>query len=687
MTVGGTAQLDEVELADGVKLTVADDFDAAKASIGIKMATPGVFAENVATDLSAAFTSLDTSYIVKYTTDKALELKATHMHCWCYGSDVQPEGHVCEDDLVWEAVNSSAPNPFIANDGGHYHLNWSGNVAKKFTVPNNATVYLCLAGANMRASNVIELGENSKIVICDCKGTGVLSTTANSPLIADQNATIILMSGTVNGTYGTSASRISVMVTNTGFFEMYGGTVTGGCVNEANITDASKKEDGSRGGNIIVRGVAKLMGGTITGGKYNGNNRDVTLYSEGKLTVGGKVKIGYLMVAGTKLIVEEKDIQAQIGVTMSSPTAAIADVETDVSGCFTSVHKDYDTVGWKNGSLYLGKKADHQHCFCENAEVLPAGHKCDTLIAWTAVEKSAGSVVSLENGGHYYLNWTGSSPQVITVPDNVEAYLCLNGATIYAAQAIKLGNNSVLHICDCSAGKTGTITVSGAATTAVILMDSGVRTVNLYSGKILGSANGNKQLCVSLAGGTPTFNMYGGKITGGSNTNSGGNVSLGGANAKFNMFGGTIENGSATGSKHGGNVYMAKGVFTMNGGVIKNGTAGSKGGNLMLLPQSGATAKFIMNGGTIEGGNAANGGSICVNGLSSTAIFEMNGGTIKGGTATTNGGTMFINGASDTVTINGGTVETGTAATGACIYNGGTLTVGEGAIVGEIVNK
>jgi hypothetical protein len=131
---------------------------------------------------------------------------------------------------------------------------------------------------------------------------------------------------------------------------------------------------------------------------------------------------------------------------------------------------------------------------------------------------------------------------------------------------------------------------------------------------------------------------------------------------------------------------MIRGVFTMNGGTIKGGTAGGKGGNVMILPQSGATAKFIMNGGTIEGGNAANGGSICVNGLSSTAIFEMNGGTVKGGTATTNGGTVFINGAGDTVTINGGTIETGTAKAGACIYkNGGSLTVAEGASVGEIV--
>ena len=536
--------------------------------------------------------------------------------------------------------------------------------------------------------NTIDLGEGSKIVICDCTNKGTITTTQNSPLIADENATIILMSGNVNGTYGTTASRVTVLVTTSGTFEMYGGALTGGCANLDAITDTTKKEGTSRGGNLTVHGTARLMGGTISGGVYNEAPRDVTAYADGTTIIGGKAKIGYLMIPNdSKLIVEEKGLEAQVGVTLQTATAPIATVKTDVSSCFTSVHKDYDTVGWVNGDLVLGTKADHQHCFCAGAEALPASHKCDTLTAWTAVEKSAGSRTKLADGGHYYLNWTGYSAQTVEIAENTTVYLCLNGAKIYATECICVGAGATVHICDCSADGTGTIAVSGSSGNAPITTKDG-QTFHFYGGNITGTNGGKSFSTVSMTAGTATFNMYGGSLYNGNKNNVymksedgtstfnmyGGriygateyNVAMSGGTTKFNMHGGTISN-----TEHA-NVSMSGGTatFTMNGGTIKDGKRdGANGGNVAM---GGMNCKFYLNDGLITGGQAVGTSKFGGNVSMSKGYFEMNGGKITAGFATNKGGNVMI------VTTAGSKDDKGnvTSHTAEFVMNGGEISGG-----------
>ena len=692
-TVGGDAKLADVTLAAGQKIAVLGLGE--NAEVTLTMAEPGVFAEGITTDISASFKAKSAEYKILYKeTEQQLVYakKAAHSHCWCVCADVIPEGHVCEDDRVWTPIEKSGAS-FTAEDGGYYYMNWKleDKAAKAIIIPDNATVHLCINGAHIRASNVIQLGANSKLIICDCKDSGIITTTKESPVVVKAGQEVTFMSGILAGTYSTTASRVSVRVEG-GSFNVYGGSVERGAARVADVTDATKKET-TLGGNIYMTGGSvNLYGGDINQGKMpDGTARDITV-AGGNLTIAQKAEVSVLyLAAGQTISVVEEDLAAKVRISMEKPGEAItATNNMDVATIFTSLHAEYPDFGIVNGNLVLSAplvEGGHYHCFCQNAEFVPEDHKCTTIQQWTAIKKESKLQTTLNDGDHAYLNWSGASAQSIVVADGATAYLCLNGATIYATQAVTIGNNATLYICDCSAGQTGTITRSGASTTALINLTTGVKTVNLFSGKISGTNDGKSIISVNLSGGTPTFNMYGGAITGGGNTNHGGNVSMSGANAKFNMFGGTIENGSVPSSKHGGNVYMSKGVFTMNGGTIKGGTAGGKGGNVMILPQSGATASFTMNGGTIEGGSAANGGSVCLNALSSAkALFVMNGGTIKGGTATTNGGTVFVNSSLDTLTVNGGTIETGTATKGACIYNnGGNLTVAEGASVGEIV--
>jgi hypothetical protein len=278
MTLGGDAQIEELYLAAGKVLTLHSSLDASKASVGLKMNTPGVFASNVETDISDMFTCLNKGCAIRYNADKTLEMFTQHTHCFCYGAEVLPEGHTCNEDQIWQPVERTPGVVQTLADGGFYYLNWTGESAQPLLIPEGATVHLCLNGASIRASNVLQLAENAKLVICDCSEgmTGVITTTQNAPLnLYKAGSSVILMSGNITGTYGNDVSVITAKVAADTTFEMYGGKLHSGCSN----TSASKKETSGRGGNLTVDGTVKLMGGSIEGGKYGSNKRDVTVFA------------------------------------------------------------------------------------------------------------------------------------------------------------------------------------------------------------------------------------------------------------------------------------------------------------------------------------------------------------------------------------------------------------------------
>lgn len=299
--------------------------------------------------------------------------------------------------------------------------------------------------------------------------------------------------------------------------------------------------------------------------------------------------------------------------------------------------------------------AGHSHCVCVNSAAKPADHVCNSQQEWTAITGTK----TISEDGAYFLDWTGNKAASITVSKNVNAYLCLNGARIFAGTTIKLNSGATLTICDCSAEGSGSITVSGGATTSPLTIGAS-QTVNLYSGNITGTGNGKSFASVTLSSSTAVFNMYGGSITGGS-------------------------------SDKGGNVSITRGVFTMYGGTISGGRATSFGGNVAVHTAASGTSTFVMNGGTISDGAvigqeeildadnnvtqeaiAGQGGNVSVN--CSVGSFVMNNGTISNGTAADNGGNLFV--ASGTTTISGGSLTGGSAKNGGSIYakNNVTLT-------------
>lgn len=333
--------------------------------------------------------------------------------------------------------------------------------------------------------------------------------------------------------------------------------------------------------------------------------------------------------------------------------------------------------------------AGHTHCFCVGAETLPEGHTCHESL-WQSVDSNP---VSITEDGYYYLDWMDSKASSIRVADGVNAYICLNGANIYAQQTVQLGKKSSLTICDCSLGGKGTITISAAAKGAPVFLN-GQKTITLMSGIISGTISNATFPAVTISSSHSNFYMYGGELVGGlaqknydgetdaNQTRSddfGGTVCM--IRGHFYQYGGKITGGRST--TYGGAVGLANNAtFTMYGGTIEGGTSTTYGGTIGV---GASDAVVTIYGGTIKGGTSTTHGSALGMGAGSTTIY---GGTIYGGTAKTYGGAMSIM-VSGKLYVYGGTIINGAAKqyTNGIYTNRDSITLGGNPTIEEIYLK
>ena len=178
------------------------------------------------------------------------------------------------------------------------------------------------------------------------------------------------------------------------------------------------------------------------------------------------------------------------------------------------------------------------------------------------------------------------------------------------------------------------------------------------------------------------FTMNGGSISANSAT-SGGGVYI--EEGSFIMNDGSITANELSGdsASYGGGVYISNGDFTMNGGFITNHTAGISRGGAIAVKE---TALFTMNAGIISGNSASSdGGGIYLFGASAgdKGTCIINGGTITSNNCDGNGGGISVSGE---CTVNAGAEITGnTCSKGGDIYvYSGFIYTNKGGTVGEV---
>ncbi len=398
--LSGEVKVGDLYLLEGNKLDVSGL--TGEAQIGITMAVPGVFAENVATDLSACFTSNLANYEITYSAqDQTLALTEKVVpphqdHCICaekakdLGTHTQCEtltGWVEITDAVFETAtgtNNSTVGKKFKTDG-NYYLNNDYALTSTICIMPGQSINICLNGYTLSSSaRLFYVGGQLNITDCKETGTAKSSATGNGAgmklvaggicnlyagTLTQENQTI-----TGGGLVVVSTDKGSITAdTNPSVFTMYGGTITGGKTSShggnvtifhadcAFIMYAGTVSNGSaasgNGGNICANNagsILNLLGGTVTGGSAKTGN-DVYAKAGVSIDLGGDVKITDLYLLADQVLGDLSTLTdgAQIGITMAAGSGTFAeDVETNLSGFFTSTNSEYSPA-WYNQKLIL----------------------------------------------------------------------------------------------------------------------------------------------------------------------------------------------------------------------------------------------------------------------------------------------------------------------------------------------
>lgn len=418
----------------------------------------------------------------------------------------------------------------------------------------------------------------------------------------------------------------------------------------------------AKGGGICVDGDAKQV--TISGSPMIANN-----------TAGQKA--GNLHLGGSQVLtIENLSADAKVGITADAAFRAISGaVDAGLAGCFTSDRSTF-YIEHKDGKLYLGAAAGHEHCVCDGVT-----DKCDhRSVTWAAWEETD----SLPTEGTYYL--TADVKLANTTDLTGDLLLCLNGHTVTAPEGKRVLNVTrlcVFRLTDC-AEKPGVITGGTQTFGAAISIRTG-GTMHFYGGKFSGNTNDSEggaiylqsaQLVNGVEYPGAKFYMYGGEISG-NTALTGGGISVASTSPQYfdgkeydgsmedpvlHIYGGRIVNNTATGN--GGGIYTRAysssilydgeisgnraalsggGVYVYGacqlqllGGMIQNNTAGKYGGGV----HSTMNAVVDLQGTPIRGNTAGEtGGGV---GLSGGAELRMTGSEISGNTATHGGGVIVM---------------------------------------------
>ena len=375
LTLGGKMDIGNITIS-GKTFKIADAGLTVTKPIEL-IASEGVFATNVKTDLSGCFKA-DGMKVVYSATDKTLSLAALGHpeHCVCNDADLGLASHTCKEITEWIPVSDACFTDALDSsnkvaglkfkESGNYYLTGDYQLSAQLYVQYGQNITICLNGYKLTGNT--RVGYVSGVLnMTDCIGTGSCVGNCNS----NGGVLKVTRSGELNiygGTYsnptevangggvicvsrdGSSAagSTAALGTPNTGTFNFYGGTLTGGKTsgNGGTVTifhaectmnmyggTIEKGTAVKNGGNLYGVGKVNLLGGTIKGGTAV-KGTDVYIYNC-TLTLGGTLDIGQINANGYKLKIHSSGLSVAAPIEIVSANATLAtDVLSDLSACF-----------------------------------------------------------------------------------------------------------------------------------------------------------------------------------------------------------------------------------------------------------------------------------------------------------------------------------------------------------------
>lgn len=233
----------------------------------------------------------------------ALAEDTAHSHPICGEAHTDIGDHTGDNckDATWTAWDGTSTITYDTNNTAYVYLEKDATRESRLEVKAGYTLYLCLNGQKLESSltssasqgmsQVINVSNGAKFILCDCKGGGTITHSSGAKgkgvRVGGSDpaaATFSMYGGTISGNHAddprSGAGGAGVEIQN-GTFKMYGGT----------ISDNYEENAGSYygGGGVCAHtsGTFTMYGGTISNNHSEADAGGVTVWGGGAMNIDG----------------------------------------------------------------------------------------------------------------------------------------------------------------------------------------------------------------------------------------------------------------------------------------------------------------------------------------------------------------------------------------------------------------
>lgn len=256
----------------------------------------------------------------------------THSHPICGKDHTDIGDHTGDNckDATWTAWDGTSTITYDTNNTAYVYLEKDATRESRLEVKAGYTLYLCLNGQKLESSltssaasqgmsQVINVSNGAKFILCDCKGGGTITHSSGAKgkgvRVGGSDpaaATFSMYGGTISGNHAddprSGAGGAGVEIQN-GTFKMYGGTISdnyeenigsnygggGVCAQTSStftmyggtISDNQSVTDA--GGVTVVGGTMNIYGGTISNNTATNDGGGIWTNSNGFIISGNSV--------------------------------------------------------------------------------------------------------------------------------------------------------------------------------------------------------------------------------------------------------------------------------------------------------------------------------------------------------------------------------------------------------------
>lgn len=233
----------------------------------------------------------------------ALAEDTAHSHPICGEAHTDIGDHTGDNckDATWTAWDGTSTITYDTNNTAYVYLEKDATRESRLEVKAGYTLYLCLNGQKLESSltssasqgmsQVINVSNGAKFILCDCKGGGTITHSSGAKgkgvRVGGSDpaaATFSMYGGTISGNHAddprSGAGGAGVEIQN-GTFKMYGGT----------ISDNYEENAGSNygGGGVCAHtsGTFTMYGGIISNNHSEADAGGVTVWGGGAMNIDG----------------------------------------------------------------------------------------------------------------------------------------------------------------------------------------------------------------------------------------------------------------------------------------------------------------------------------------------------------------------------------------------------------------